>query len=207
MRLLYLYPKEIRPALIEEMATNPVVAPYFDLSLQHADRELLRAMKRPGDGERHLALIAAIKAADPQAALRSSFIVGFPGETDDDVEELAGFLEEARLDWAGFFPYSAEEGTPAAALPGQVGEAEKAARQRHLQVVQDGVTAERNAAQVGRVVDVLVDVVEDGTAVGRSYREAPEIDGVITLDRGVPGEWVSAEVVAAYETDLAAEVR
>ncbi len=207
MRLLYLYPKEIRPALIHEMTANPQVAPYFDLSLQHASRDLLRGMKRPGDGERHAALIEAIRDADPDAALRSSFIVGFPGETDDHVDELAGFLEAAQLDWAGFFPYSAEEGTPAAALPGQVGEAEKAARQRHLQEIQDTITADRNAAQVGRVLDVLVDMVEDGMPLGRSYREAPEIDGVVTLDRGTPGSWVRAEVTASYETDLVAEVR
>ncbi len=206
MRLLYLYPKEIRPALIAEMAVNPLIASYFDLSLQHASGPLLRAMKRPGDGERHRRLVEDIRAADPDAALRSSFIVGFPGETDDQVEELAEFLEAARLDWAGFFPYSAEEGTPAALLPGRIGDDEIAARLRHLQAIQDEITAARNAAQVGRTVDVLVDMVEEGVPVGRSYREAPEIDGVITLDRGRAGEWVRAEITGAYETDLAGTV-
>ncbi len=206
MRLLYLYPKEIRPALIAEMAVNPLIASYFDLSLQHASGPLLRAMKRPGDGERHRRLVEDIRAADPDAALRSSFIVGFPGETDDQVEELAEFLEAAQLDWAGFFPYSAEEGTPAALLPGRIGDDEIAARLRHLQAIQDEITAARNAAQVGRTVDVLVDMVEEGVPVGRSYREAPEIDGVITLDRGRAGEWVRAEITGAYETDLAGTV-
>ncbi len=206
MRLLYLYPKEIRPALIAEMAVNPLIASYFDLSLQHASGPLLRAMKRPGDGERHRRLVEDIRAADPDAALRSSFIVGFPGETDDQVEELAEFLEAAELDWAGFFPYSAEEGTPAALLPGRIGDDEIAARLRHLQAIQDEITAARNAAQVGRTVDVLVDMVEEGVPVGRSYREAPEIDGVITLDRGRAGEWVRAEITGAYETDLAGTV-
>ncbi len=206
MRLLYLYPKEIRPALIEEMTGNPLIASYFDLSLQHAARDLLRAMKRPGDGERHLALVGDIRSADPEAALRSSFIVGFPGETDDEVELLAEFLEEAQLDWAGFFPYSAEEGTPAAVLPGQVPDDEKAARLRHLQSIQDEITAERNAAMVGRRVAALVDMVEDDVPVARSYREAPEIDGVITLDRGRAGQWVDVEITAAYETDLAGTV-
>ncbi len=206
MRLLYLYPKEIRPALIEEIAGNPVIASYFDLSLQHASGPLLRAMKRPGDGQRHLALVDAIRAADPDAALRSSFIVGFPGETDGHVDELAEFLDAARLDWAGFFPYSAEEGTPAALLAGQLGEEEKAARLRHLQAIQDDITAERNAAMVGRRVAALVDMVEEGVPVARSYREAPEIDGVITLDRGAAGEWVEAEITGAYEADLAGVV-
>ncbi len=206
MRLLYLYPKEIRPALIAEMAVNPLIASYFDLSLQHASGPLLRAMKRPGDGERHRRLVEDIRAADPDAALRSSFIVGFPGETDDQVEELAEFLEAAQLDWAGFFPYSAEEGTPAALLPGRIGDDEIAARLRHLQAIQDEITAARNAAQVGCTVDVLVDMVEEGVPVGRSYREAPEIDGVITLDRGRAGEWVRAEITGAYETDLAGTV-
>ncbi|NIR40584.1 MAG: 30S ribosomal protein S12 methylthiotransferase RimO, partial [Actinobacteria bacterium] len=116
-----------------------------------------------------------IRRADPEAALRSSFIVGFPGETDDDVDELAEFLEDAGLDWAGFFPYSAEEGTPAASLPEQVPADVAAERLRSLQTIQEEVTADRNAAMVGRQIEVVVDQVEDGTAVARSYREAPEI--------------------------------
>ncbi|MGH8873850.1 MAG: 30S ribosomal protein S12 methylthiotransferase RimO [Acidimicrobiia bacterium] len=206
LRLLYLYPKEIRPALIEEMAGNPAVAAYFDLSLQHAAGPLLRAMRRPGDGGRHLELIEQIRGAGPDAALRSSFIVGFPGEREDDVETLAAFLEEARLDWAGFFPYSAEEGTPAALLPCRVDEEAVAERLRYLQGIQDEITAEAGAAQVGRELEVLVDQVEEGVPVGRSYREAPEIDGMITLDAGSPGEWVRVEVTGAYGPDLAAVV-
>ncbi len=207
LRLLYLYPTEIRPALIEEMASNPVVAPYFDLSLQHASRTLLRSMRRPGSTARHLDLIARIRAAEPEAALRSSFIVGYPGETEGDVEELADFLAAAELDWAGFFPYSPEEGTRAFGMPGRIGAAEAAARVRELSRIQDETTARRNAAQVGRTLRVLVDQVEEGIPVGRSYREAPDIDGLICLDRGVPGEWVEAEITGSYETDLAAEVR
>jgi ribosomal protein S12 methylthiotransferase len=120
LRLLYLYPREISDDLITEMATNPKIANYFDLSLQHASQRLLRAMKRPGGGAQHLGLIGRIRAAAPDAGLRSSFIVGFPGETEDDVDELADFLEAARLDWAGFFPYSAEDGTPAATMDDQI---------------------------------------------------------------------------------------
>jgi ribosomal protein S12 methylthiotransferase len=206
LRLLYLYPKEIRPALIEAMATSDTVASYFDLSLQHASGRLLRAMKRPGDGRRHAALIDEIRGADPEAALRSSFIVGFPGETDADVEELTEFLEEVRLDWAGLFPYSPEQGTPAEALEGRVPRAEIEDRLRHLQSIHDDITAEANVAMVGERVRVLVDQVEDGVPVGRSHREAPEIDGMIALDRGTPGEWVDAEIVGAFGADTEARV-
>lgn len=206
LRLLYLYPREIKPALIEEMTSNPVIAPYFDLSLQHASGRLLRAMRRPGDGARHLEMIQSIRSAAPEAAFRSSFIVGFPGETEADVDLLEEFLVDADLDWAGFFPYSAEEGTPAASLPDPVDEAEAAERTRRLQEVQDAITARHNAEQVGRVLDVVVDQVEDGRPVARSYREAPEIDGVVLLDRGSPGEWLRAKVTAAYGSDLSAEV-
>jgi MiaB/RimO family radical SAM methylthiotransferase len=206
LRLYYLYPREIRPELIDEMASNPLVADYFDLSLQHASGTLLRAMKRPGSGERHLDLITRIREAAPDAALRSSFIVGFPGETEDDVDELAEFLEAARLDWAGFFPFSPEEGTPAAGFDNQVDDDEKATRLRHLQEIQDDVTTAANLAQRGSVVEVLVDQVEDGHAVGRSYRQAPEIDGVIILDRGAPGDWLTAEITGGYGTDLSAVI-
>lgn len=207
LRLLYLYPTEIRLALIEEMASNPRVAPYFDLSLQHASRRLLRSMRRPGGTASHLRLIARIRSAEPQAALRSSFVVGYPGETDPDVDELIDFLVAAGLDWAGFFPYSPEAGTAAVDLPGRISPVEVAARVRELTAAQHAITARRNAEQVGRRLPVLVDQVEDGTPVGRSYREAPDIDGLICLDRGSPGEWVEAEITGSYETDLVAEVR
>jgi tRNA A37 methylthiotransferase MiaB len=202
VRLLYLYPMEIRPRLIAEMTSNPLVAPYFDLSLQHASHRLLRSMRRVGGTDRYLQLIETIRGADPKAALRSSFIVGYPGETEDDVAELASFLEAAALDWAGFFPYSAEEGTAAAALPSQLDHLEVAERLRYLHDVQEGITVSASLNQVGRRHSVLVDQLEEGVAVGRSYRQAPEIDGVITLDRGIPGEWLEVEIVAALGSDL-----
>lgn len=206
LRLLYLYPREISGALIDEMTANPVVAPYFDLSLQHASQRLLRAMKRPLSGEKHLDLIEKIRDAAPDAGLRSSFIVGFPGETDEDVDTLSEFLEAARLDWAGFFAYSAEEGTPAADMPRQIPADVVAERLRHLQAIQDDVTAARTAERVGSTVQVVVDMVEDGTPVARSYREAPEIDGVILLDRGEPGSWVTARITGAYGPEMSGEV-
>lgn len=207
LRLYYLYPREIRPDLIQEMAANPIVADYFDLSLQHTSVGLLRAMKRPGSGERHRDLIEQIRTAAPDAALRSSFIVGFPGETEDDVDDLAEFLTDVGLDWAGFFPYSPEDGTAAADMDRQIPEDAKLERLRHLQGIQDEVTTGRSISQIGRIMTVVVDQVEDGQPVARSYREAPEIDGVILLDRGEPGEWLSAEIVGGYGSDLDGVVR
>jgi ribosomal protein S12 methylthiotransferase len=184
------------------MAGNPLVASYFDLSLQHVTPRLLRAMKRPGGGDAHVDLVGRIRAAAPDAAFRSSFIVGFPGETEDDVEELAAFLQEVRLDWAGFFPFSPEEGTAAVGFEGQIPDDEKAERLRYLQGLQDDITATRTAEQVGRRLEVVVDQVEEGRAVARSYREAPEIDGVILVDEGAPGDWFDIEVTGGYGTDL-----
>ncbi len=206
LRLYYLYPREIRPDLVTTMAGLPTVVDYFDLSLQHVSPGLLRAMKRPGSGDQHLELISQIRDASPRAALRSSFIVGFPGETEDDVEHLESFLREAQIDWVGLFPYSPEEGTPSAGFADQVDPDLAMERLRHLQAVQDDITHALNAAQVGRRYEVLVDQVEDGQAVARSYRQAPEIDGVILLDDGEPGEWIEAEVVGAFGTDLEARV-
>ena len=188
------------------MAGNPRIADYFDLSLQHASAQLLRAMKRPGSGTKHLELIERIRDAAPHATLRSSFIVGFPGETDADVEQLAEFLDAAQLDWAGFFPFSPEEGTPASEFEDQVPDHEKQERLRYLHNIQEDITTSRNLAQRGRILDVLVDQVESEQPVGRSYREAPEIDGVILLDRGEPGQWLQAEITGGYGTDLVGQV-
>jgi len=206
LRLCYLYPREIRQGLIDVMAGHPVIADYFDLSLQHSSPTLLRSMRRPGSGDKHLSLIDEIRRAAPEGATRSSFIVGYPGETEDDVEGLGEFLNAAQLDWAGFFPYSAEEGTDAAAMPDQVPGELIGERLRYLQRIQDDVTTAKNAKMVGRTLTVLIDQVEDDRPVGRSYREAPEIDGLIILDDGKAGEWVTAVIEGAYGTDLSASV-
>ena len=206
LRLYYLYPREISQGLIDVMAGHRVIADYFDLSLQHSSPTLLRSMRRPGSGDQHLALIERIRLAAPDAATRSSFIVGYPGETEADVEGLKEFLVGAQLDWAGFFPYSAEDGTDAAVLPDQVPHDAITERMRYIQGIQDNITVARNGATVGRTLQVLVDQVEDGQPVGRSYREAPEIDGLILLDKGTAGEWVSAHIDGAYGTDLSGTV-
>ncbi|HKA92427.1 MAG TPA: 30S ribosomal protein S12 methylthiotransferase RimO, partial [Acidimicrobiia bacterium] len=208
IRLLYLYPSEVRDPLVPTMLELPTVAPYFDLSLQHASAPLLRSMKRWGSGERFMDLVAGIRAREAEATFRSSFIVGFPGETERDHDELLAFLEGVELDWAGFFPFSREDGTPAAGMDGHVPDELVRERLRECAELQDPITQASRDALVGTDLDVLVDGMDDDTGepVGRSDREAPEIDGVIRISDAFaqPGARVRARVTAAYGPDLAA---
>lgn len=206
LRLLYLHPREIRDQLLETMTSNETVAPYFDLSLQHVSKTLLRGMKRPGNAVKHIALVEKIRGLGANAALRSSFIVGFPGETDDDVEELAEFLAGARLDWAGFFPYSAEPGTLAAEMDNQIDRDLAMERLRYLSGIQDEITEAANADLIGSSDVVLVDQVEEGVPIGRSHRHAPEIDGVVRIDDGAAGEWLEVEYTGVFGPDMEAVV-
>jgi ribosomal protein S12 methylthiotransferase len=200
VRLLYLYPSDLTDALVETILATGV--PYFDLSLQHVSRPLLRRMRRWGDGDRFLARIEAIRAAEPSAAFRSNFIVGYPGEAEADHDALLDFVEAAQLDWCGFFSYSREEGTYAADLGGGVPETLVAERLAELRELQDGITARRRDQLVGTVVDVLVD--EPGQ--GRSHREAPEIDGVVLVPEVLEvGRRHLVRVVDALGPDLVAE--
>jgi ribosomal protein S12 methylthiotransferase len=208
VRLMYLQPAEIMPELLDAMSASPVVAPYYDLSLQHASARVLTRMGRSGDAERFLALLDSIRAREPRAVFRSSFIVGFPGETPADVTVLAQFLAEARLDWAGFFTFSAEDGTRSATMSEQVPESEARARRDHLVEVAEAVAEERAGEWIGRDVHVLVEEAAGDDAIGRCEREAPDTDGEVRL-RGcadVPaGRLVPARVVAADGVDLLAE--
>jgi ribosomal protein S12 methylthiotransferase len=203
-RLLYLYPSELTDRLID--AVGQTGCPYFDLSLQHASRPLLRRMRRWGDGARFLERIAAIRARYPDAAFRSSFIVGYPGETEHAHDDLLRFLELADLDWAGFFAYSQEEGTYAAGLDGAVDESLVAERLRECSEVQDAITTRRRLSLVGATVEVLVDL----PGVGRSHREAPEIDGIVHLPYEPSAPWVGSfidvRVTGAMGPDLEAEL-
>ncbi|HEV2426664.1 MAG TPA: MiaB/RimO family radical SAM methylthiotransferase [Acidimicrobiales bacterium] len=199
VRLLYLYPSGLTPALIDAVLATGV--PYFDLSLQHASRPLLRAMRRWGDADRFLERIAAIRAAEPRATFRSSFILGYPGETEDDLVRLLEFLDAAQLDWAGFFPFSPEVGTPAASAPDPVDPSLALERLREASELQDAITARRRDRLVGARETVLVD--EPG--VGRTVHECPEIDGVVHLDASLlVGSLVECEIVASGGTDLEA---
>jgi ribosomal protein S12 methylthiotransferase len=182
VRLLYLYPSEVKDPLVSTMLELDTVVPYFDLSLQHADAALLRRMKRWGSGDRFLTAIDAIRAQEPNAAFRSSFIVGFPGEDEGQHDALLAFLEAAQLDWAGFFAFSEEDGTAAAQMDGMVETSLVHERLRECAEVQDPITAAARAALVGEEIDVLVDGADDdGVLFGRTHREAPEIDGIVRV--------------------------
>jgi ribosomal protein S12 methylthiotransferase RimO len=219
LRLLYLYPSEVKGRLVDAMLELPTVVPYFDLSLQHPSRPLVRRMARWGDGDRFRSIVGSIRAAEPEAAFRSSFIVGFPGETEDDHDALLAFLADVELDWAGFFAFSEEAGTTAADLlrdgVAPVPDGLVAERLRECSTVQEPITTARRDALIGTTVEVLVDAVRPGDgpgdtdAVGRTYREAPEIDGVVHLhgDGLVAGRSVTAEVTGARGPDLEARVR
>ena len=200
VRLLYLYPSDLDDALIDAIGATGV--PYFDLSLQHVSKPLLRRMRRWGDGARFAARIAEIRARYPDAAFRSNFIVGYPGETEADHDQLLAFVEEAELDWCGFFAYSPEEGTYAAGLDGTVEASLVSERLAELSELQERITAARNDAMVGTTMRVLVD--ERGVA--RGTRHAPEIDGVVEVPAALAvGEFHEVRIVDALGPDLRAE--
>lgn len=199
-RLLYLYPSDLSDDLIDAILASGV--PYFDLSLQHVSKPHLRRMRRWGDGERFLKRIADIRTREADATFRSNFIVGYPGETEDDHDQLLSFVSEASLDWCGFFEYSPEEGTYAVNLPDQVPAGLMAERIAELRELQDGITA----AKRDDLIDATVEVLVDEPGVGRSHREAPQIDGVIHVPTALSaGSFVSVRIVDAQGPDLVAE--
>ena len=199
-RLLYLYPSDLSDELIDAILASGV--PYFDLSLQHVSKPHLRRMRRWGDGERFLKRIADIRSRDSQAAFRSNFIVGYPGETEDDHDQLLSFVREASLDWCGFFEYSPEEGTYAVDLPDQVPAGLMHERIAELREMQDAIPAAKRDDLIDEVVEVLVD--EPG--VGRSHREAPQIDGIVRVPESLTtGSFAKVRIVDAEGPDLVAE--
>jgi ribosomal protein S12 methylthiotransferase len=199
VRLLYLYPSDLSDELIDAILDTGV--PYFDLSLQHASKEHLRRMKRWGDGPRFLERIARIRTLSPDAAFRSNFIVGYPGETEEDHDQLLSFVREAQLDWCGFFAFSPEDGTHALTLPNRVDEGLMNERLAELRELQDNISAERRDLLLGETIEVLVD--EPGIA--RSFREAPEIDGVVQVpDHLEVGRFHTVVVDQVFGPDLIA---
>ncbi len=204
VRLHYVYPYPAVDEVIPLMAEGKVL-PYLDVPFQHASPRILRAMKRPASGEANLERIRAWRAIAPELAIRSTFIVGFPGETEAEFAELAAFLEEAELDRVGCFAYSPVAGARANALPDPVPEEVKEERRARLMAVQEKVSARRLAAKVGRTVRVLVDAVEGTRATARSAADAPEIDGVVHVEgvRGVkPGDFLDVRITRSDVHDL-----
>jgi MiaB/RimO family radical SAM methylthiotransferase len=214
VRISYLQPAELRPGLIEVIASTPGVAPYFDLSFQHASGRVLRAMRRFGDRERFLALLDQIRDRSPEAGVRSNFIVGFPGETAEDLTELELFLSHAGLDAIGIFGYSDEDGTEAASRPGQLEQAEISRRVEEFAALADELMTQRAESRLGETLDVLIEEAADdglpGRYLGRAAHQAPEVDGVTTVVSPVPltaGDMVRAVVTDSEGVDLIADVK
>jgi ribosomal protein S12 methylthiotransferase len=200
VRCLYLYPGSLSLAFARQIARSPM--PYFDLSFQHVSQRVLRCMGRSGDAKRFERLIEEIRSVNPNAAIRGNFIVGHPGEREEDHLELLSFLEDCRLDWAGFFLFSPEEGTPAASMPDQVPREVAELRLRELSEVQDRITLARREELVGQTVEVVV----HGPGRGHTYREVPDADGEVMVPGARAGELIKALVVDCEGPDLVAEV-
>jgi ribosomal protein S12 methylthiotransferase len=206
LRIMYAYPGHVSGRLIDVMAGDPRVCHYLDLPLQHAHPAVLRRMKRPAKMKRTRRLIADLRSAMPDLALRTSFIVGYPGETEAEFEELLDFVAFARPDRVGVFLYSPEKGTAAAHLAGRVPEEIQVDRHDRLMALQQEISLQANQGQVGRTLDVLVEGSGDGLSIGRSYRDAPEIDGLVFFPGEVPaGELVAVQITDALEYDLYGE--
>ncbi|GAA1162277.1 30S ribosomal protein S12 methylthiotransferase RimO [Ornithinicoccus hortensis] len=210
VRVSYLQPAEIRPDLLDVMAGTPGVVPYFDISFQHASGPLLRRMRRFGDRESFLSLLEQVRTRLPRAGIRSNVIVGFPGETEDDVAELTDFLDAARLDVVGVFGYSDEDGTEAEGYGQKLDQATIAERVTEVTDLVEQLTAQRAEERIGETVSVLVEEVDadgDGEVVGRAEQQGPDVDGV-TILTGMPGvavgEIVTATVVGTEGVDLVA---
>jgi ribosomal protein S12 methylthiotransferase len=212
VRVSYLQPAEMRPDLIEVVASTPGVAPYFDLSFQHAAPTLLRRMRRFGSRADFLDLCARIRAIAPEAGIRSNFIVGFPGETEEEFAELEAFLTEARLDAIGIFGYSDEDGTEAVALQDKVPAEVIAERVSRISALADALIDQRAEDRVGTEVEVLVEVAEDEDfeCTGRAAHQAPDVDGECVFERGsglAVGDLVKAVVVGTEGADLVVSAR
>ena len=207
VRVSYLQPAETRPGLIEAIASTPGVAAYYDLSFQHASATVLRRMRRFGDPDSFLGLLEQIRALAPRAGVRSNVIVGFPGETEDDLQTLCDFLEAARMDVTGVFGYSDEDGTEAETYDGKLDADEVRARTEHVTALVEELNSQRAEERIGEIVEVLVEDISDGV-VGRGAHQGPEVDGNTSLvdlagDVAV-GDLVAAEVVGTDGVDLIA---
>jgi ribosomal protein S12 methylthiotransferase len=203
LRIMYAYPQRITGRLIETMAAHHQVCHYLDLPLQHAHPQVLRRMNRPHDVENVRVVVSSLRRAMPDIALRTSFIVGYPGETEEQYQELLSFMSEIAFDRVGIFVYSREEGTRAALLPDQVSEAVKEERYERAMLHQQEISLAKNEQFIGQALDVLIEGAGDGISVGRSYRDAPEVDGtVIVLEELPANEFASVEITEALEYDL-----
>jgi ribosomal protein S12 methylthiotransferase len=207
VRLMYAYPGAVTDKLIETMVQHPQICHYLDIPLQHGHPATLRRMRRPANIDWVHRTVAKMRAAMPDLAVRSTFIVGFPGETDEEFQALLDFIEEMQFDRVGAFTYSFEPGTPSALLPGQVDEDVKQARRDALMQKQQQISLARNQRQVGRTLTTLIEGTDKGVSFGRTYRDAPEVDGLVIVGGTLPaGEMVPVRIDGALEYDLTGSV-
>ena len=207
LRLLYAFPGFVTPRLIDVIAQSPQVLPYIDIPLQHAHPEVLRRMRRPDDIDSVRHLVEDLRAAIPDIALRTTFIVGFPGETEAQFLTLLDFVNAMRFDRVGVFTYSHENGTAAARFPDDVPPEVKEERREALMLTQQSISRRKNSAFIGKRLDVLLEGTGDDVTVGRSYRDAPEIDGVVLIPEELrPNRLVTVKITDALEYDLIGRV-
>ncbi len=207
IRVMYGFPGAVTPRLIEVMARYPQVLPYLDIPLQHAHPAVLRRMRRPADVDWVRRTVATLRERVPAVAIRTTFIVGYPGETEEEFAALEAFVAEMAFDRMGVFTYSWEEGTDAASLPDDVPPEMKEERRARLMELQQSISLEKNRALIGSVLDVLIEGQGEGLSVGRSYRDAPEIDGLVLVEGELPiGSMVPVEITGALEYDLIGQV-
>lgn len=213
IRLLYMHPDRIDLSILDILKKDSRFVPYFDIPFQHASEKVLKSMGRSGNSEKYLELVKKLKAELPDCVIRSTFMLGFPGETDEDFECLLNFLKEAELDWCGFFTYSKEEGTKAGRMKGKVPAATAGLRKAQAEELQAGITEKRLERFVGREVEILVEelIAEEDIALGRGYMNAPEVDGAVILhSSGVsegrvrPGDVVRGRIIKRNNMDLEA---
>ena len=211
LRLFYLHPSLVDAAFLERVANSSLILPWLDIPIQHIDDGILRAMRRP-PVEKHIReLFKTGRALNPDFAFRTTLMVGFPGETRAQFDKLLDFVEEIGFDRLGAFPYSPEDGTPAASFPDQIPEEEKTARYNELMELQQEVSLSRQARFVGKTLDVLVETTDEetGERIGRSYRDAPEIDGEVAVsgaESAQPGDMIRVKITGSSEYDLSGEM-
>ncbi len=207
LRLMYAYPGHVSDELIQVMAETPQILHYLDIPLQHGHPATLRRMRRPSNVDRVLKTIDKLRAAMPDIALRSTFIVGYPGETEAEFQGLLDFIEAIQFDKVGVFKFSPEPGTPAAALPDQIPPDVQEERWHQVMALQQPISLARNRAQVGRTLTALTEAHDDGMTLARTYRDAPEVDGYVIIPGELPlGEMVEVKIVDAMEYDLVGEI-
>jgi ribosomal protein S12 methylthiotransferase len=207
IRVMYAYPGYVTDRLIDIMATHPQIVPYLDMPLQHAHPDVLKRMKRPSDMNWVHSTLAKMRAAIPNLTLRSTFIVGYSGETETEFQSLLDFLEEIRFDRVGAFTFCLEPGTAAAELGDTVPAEVKEERLGRLMATQEKISLQINQSFIGKTLDVLVEGTDNGISIGRSYRDAPEIDGLVIVDGEVPaGEMVKVRISGAMVHDLSGDL-